>query len=427
MLRDIVLGQKTELDKVLKETYIERDIELFSLEHNLIKVIMGPRRAGKSFFVLHTLNRMGLFGYVNFDNEALVLLENYDDLIAEVNRVYEKPTTIFFDEIQNLPRWELFVNRLQRQGYNIVVTGSNSKLLSKELATHLTGRHIPTTVLTFSFKEYLRARNVDLLKLTTQQREELLLGYLRSGGYPETVIKKLDAGQYLGVLFDSILYKDIIKRHNIRKGPDIEKLAIFLLSNLASELSYRSIANVVGLKSSITVQKYCGFLEEAYLMFTVSRFSYKTKQVGQNRKMYCYDNGFIAAKAFQASPNLGKLFENSIAIHLRQKEIEKQLELYYWRNQQGEEVDFIIKKGTKIVELIQSCYTLDNEKTREREIRALLKAGKELECNKLTVLTLREDKEEGREWFGIKGTITYVPFEKWVLEGTVHQLAEQYR
>ena len=263
MLRDVVLSQKTELEKVLKETYIERDIEPFSLEHNLIKVIMGPRRAGKSFFVLHTLKRMGPFGYVNFDNEALVLLENYDDLIAEINMVYERPTTIFFDEIQNLPRWELFINRLQRQGYNIVVTGSNSKLLSKELATHLTGRHIPTTVLTFSFKEYLRARKIDLLKLTTQQREELLLEYLRSGGYPETVMKKLDAGQYLGVLFDSIIYKDIIKRHNIRKGPDVEKLAIFLLSNLASELSYRSIANAIGLKSSITVQKYCGFFRRS--------------------------------------------------------------------------------------------------------------------------------------------------------------------
>jgi len=131
----------------------------------------------------------------------------------------------FFDEIQNLPRWELFVNRLQRQGYNIVVTGSNSQLLSRELATHLTGRHIPTTVLTFSFKEYLRAKNVDPAKLTTQQREEMLLDYLRSGGYPETVMKKLDAGQYLGVLFESILYKDIIKRHNIRKGPDIEKIS----------------------------------------------------------------------------------------------------------------------------------------------------------------------------------------------------------
>ena len=127
-------------------------------------------------------------------------------------------------------------------------------------------------------------------------------------------------------------------------------------------------------------------------MFTVSRFSYKTKQIGQNRKMYCYDNGMIAAKAFQASPNYGRLFENCVAVHLKRKEIEKKFELYYWRNQQGEEVDFMVKRGTEIMELIQACYSLENKKTRDREVRALLKAGKELKCSKLTVLTLREDQ-----------------------------------
>jgi predicted AAA+ superfamily ATPase len=414
MLRDIILGQKSELEKVFGQTYIKRDIKQFSLEHDLVKVVMGPRRAGKSFFVLHSLKQKGNFGYVNFDNEALVGLQNYDDLIAEVNRVYGKPAIIFFDEVQNLPNWELFVNRLQRQGYNIVVSGSNSKLLSRELATHLTGRHIPKTVLTFSFEEYLRAKNADTAKLTTQQREDLLLNYMQSGGYPEIVMKKLDASQYLGVLFESILYKDIIKRHNIRKGADIERLAIYLLSNIASEQSYLAMAKAVGIKSSLTAQKYCSYLEEAYLMFAVNRFSYKTKQIGQNKKMYCYDNGLISAKAFQASPNIGKLFENTIAIHLKRKELEKQLEVYYYKNPQGEEVDFIIKKKTKITELIQACYTLENAKTREREIRALLKAGKELNCSKLTILTLREDKEEQQEWFGIKGTITYTPLEKWL-------------
>ena len=362
MLRDVVLTQKAELERAISEVYVERDIEPFSLEHNLIKVVMGPRRAGKSFFVVHTLKRSENFGYANFDNEDLVKLENYDDLISEVTQVFGSPKILFFDEIQNLPRWELFVNRLQREGYNIVVTGSNSKLLSKELATHLTGRHIPTTVLTFSFKEYLRAKNAELEKLTTQEKEALLLNYMRYGGYPETVMKKLDATQYLAILFDSIIYKDIIKRHNLRKGPDIERLAIYLLSNLASEFSYLSLASAVGIKSSITAQKYCGFLEEAYLMFTVSRFSYKTKQIGQNRKMYCYDNGMIAAKAFQASPNYGRLFENCVAVHLKRKEIEKKLELYYWRNQQGEEVDFMVRKGTEVVELIQACYSLEKRK-----------------------------------------------------------------
>jgi Predicted ATPase (AAA+ superfamily) len=415
MLKDAVLGQKADVERTFKEAYIPRDITAFSLEHDLIKVVMGPRRAGKSFFVLHTLKQSGKFGYANFDNEAFVKLENYDDLISEIAQTYGNPEVLFFDEIQNLSNWELFVNRLQRLGYNIVVIGSNSKLLSKELATHLTGRHLPTTVLTFSFKEYLRAKNVAWDKVTTQEKEANLMSYLQSGGYPEVVLKKLDTTQYLAVLFDSIIYKDIIKRQNIRKGPDIEKLAIYLLSNISSEFSYLSLAQAVGIGSSITIQRYCGYLEEAYLFFTINRFSYKTKQAGQNRKLYCYDNGMIAAKAFQSSPNYGRLFENCVAIQLKRQNIDQKISVYYWRNQQGEEVDFAIKKGNEIVELIQVCYSLENQKTREREIRALLKAGKELKCNKLTVLTLREDREETQEWFGIRGTIAYVPLSRWLL------------
>ncbi len=225
MLRDVVLSQKAELERTIREAYVERAIEPFSLEHNLIKVVMGPRRAGKSFFVVHTLKDAERFGYANFDNEDLIKLENYDDLISEIAQVFGSPQILFFDEIQNLPRWELFVNRLQREGFNIVVTGSNSKLLSKELATHLTGRHIPTTVLTFSFEEYLRAKKAELDKLTTQEKEAFLLEYMRYGGYPETVMKKLDAIQYLAILFDSIIYKDIIKRHNLRKGVEHRKVS----------------------------------------------------------------------------------------------------------------------------------------------------------------------------------------------------------
>lgn len=418
MLRDVVLSQRAELEKTLKEPYIERDIEPVSLEHDLIKVVMGPRRAGKSFFCIHTLSRKGSYGYVNFDTQALSNLENFDDLIAEVKNVYSDPQVLFFDEIQEAKKWEVLVNRLQRQGYNIVVTGSNSKLLSKELATHLTGRHIPTTVLPFSFQEYLKAKRIDAANLTTQEFEATLLEYLGTGGYPETVMKKLDPVQYLSVLFDSIVYKDIIKRYRVRKGPDIERLAVYILSNVSSEFSYLSLAQAVGLKSSLTVEKYCGFLEEAYLFFTVSRFSYKTKLAGVKRKMYSYDNGMIRAKGLQSSPNYGKLFENCIAAHLKRKDLDRKISLYYWRNQQGEEVDFVIKKGLKIEELIQACFSLENKKTIDREVRALLKAGKELGCTKLTILTMREEKEEIHEWFGLKGAIKYKPIGKWLIEET---------
>ncbi|MFA5247594.1 MAG: DUF4143 domain-containing protein, partial [Candidatus Micrarchaeia archaeon] len=199
------------------------------------------------------------------------------------------------------------------------------------------------------------------------------------------------------------------------KGPEIEKLASFLLSNIASESSHLSLADAVGIGSSTTAQKYFGFLEEAYVMFAINRFSFKTKLAGHNRKTYCYDNGLIAAKAFQSSPNLGKLFENCVATHLKKGEIEHKFELYYWKNQQQEEVDFVIKKGTKVVELIQACYQIENEKTKNREVRALLMAGKELGCKNLTVLTLRKDKKETAEWFGAKGKITYKPIWNWLL------------
>src|SRR3989344_313359 len=174
MLRDTILVQKAELERTFNEPYVEREAKPFSLAHDLIKVIIGPRRAGKSFFVAHTLRKAGGFGYANFDNEELVNVKRYDDIISEINQAYGKPKILFFDEIQNLPNWELFVNRLQRQGYNVVVTGSNSHLLGRELATHLTGRHLPTTILTFSFKEFLDAKKMDPAGVPSTRIKELL-------------------------------------------------------------------------------------------------------------------------------------------------------------------------------------------------------------------------------------------------------------
>ncbi|MFH0986868.1 MAG: AAA family ATPase, partial [Candidatus Micrarchaeota archaeon] len=142
MIRDVLLLQKREMGAKLSEKYVERDAGA-KMSAGIINVIIGPRRAGKSCFALHTLRKTGNFGYVNFDDEKLVEVENYDEIIDAINSIYGSPKFLLFDEIQNLSRWELFVNRLQRQGYNLVITGSNSNLLSRELATHLTGRFLP--------------------------------------------------------------------------------------------------------------------------------------------------------------------------------------------------------------------------------------------------------------------------------------------
>ena len=413
MMKDILILQKNELESLLKERYMAREEMKLDLSNNLIKVIIGPRRAGKSFFGLHALNKNDKFGYINFDDEKLIETEDYDEIISAINSLYENPKVLFLDEIQNLPKWELFVNRLQRQGFNLVITGSNSHLLSKELSTHLTGRHIQIIILPFSFKEYL---HLDTKVLTTSEIKEKLDIYLVYGGYPEPLIKKINYKDYLSTLFNSILFKDIIKRYKIRSAQAIEKLSEQLLSNICKEYSYRSLSKIAGIKSTHTAENYLSYLEESFIFFSLRRFSYKVKeQISSIKKIYCIDNGFIHAKAFSSSQNLGKLYENLVAITLKKYELEGKLNFYYWKNQQQEEVDFVVKEGIKIKQLIQVCCNLDNADTKNREIRALLKAGKDLKCKNLLMINSNKEGEEEIEWFGIKSKIKFIPLWKWLL------------
>lgn len=410
-VRDIILVQQRDLRRALDETYVERDTRIAGADSSLIKVIIGPRRAGKSFFAIHHLGSRA-FGYVNFDDERLTGLEDYDEILAAVDSVYDKPRILLLDEIQNLPEWELFANRLARQGYDLVITGSNSHLLSAELATHLTGRYLQTSILPFSFAEYLR---LSPHELTTQEKISAVHDYAKSGGYPEPLVKKFSSRDYLATLFDSIVYKDIVKRFRIRSVQGIEDLSLYLLSNIASEYSYQSLARVTGNSSTMTARKYLGYLEEAFLFFSLPRFSFKVReQVASNKKIYCTDTGFVAAKAFQVSENRGKLYENIVAIVLWKLRLQGTASVFYWKNAQQEEVDFVVQQQDRVTALIQVCADLQDEKTRSREVRALLKASRELHCDNLLILTEREEKNETSEWFGMTGTIRYVPLWKWL-------------
>ncbi len=409
-MRDILLRQKAEIEAKKKENYIVRHTEIKGLDSDIIKVITGPRRAGKSFFIIHSIKEN--MGYANFDDEELARTTNYDEIVSSIDDIYSNPKTIFFDEIQNLDRWELFVNRLQRQGKNILLTGSNSNLLSGELATHLTGRHFETQIYPLSFKELIGDPNE---KTTAEIKKEFEI-YLRNGGYPEPRVKNLDISEYIKTLFQATLYKDVIKRHKIRKANEIEAIAEFIISNAATQLSYNQIGKSLGVKSIETVKKYYNILEETMLFFSIKKFSYKIKeQEIEARKVYCVDNGIIKAKAFAASQNIGKLYENLVASELKKTAQRSGTQTYYWKNNQQEEVDFVLKKDSKVVELIQVCYSLENVKTEEREIRALLKAGKELKCKNLTLLNAEREKIEEKEWFGTKGTIKFIPLWKWLL------------
>jgi len=417
MIRDIILIQKRELETRLEERYIERDI-LFRWDpgNDLINIIIGPRRAGKSFYATHLIQQTASYGYVNFDDERLTVIKDYDEIISAVDTVYNKPRNLLFDEIQNLPRWELFVNRLQRQGFRLLITSSNANLLSSELATHLTGRYAAHVLFPFSFREYLATLGNER---TDIEKTAALDAYAEQGGYPETLLKKINRRDYLRTLMQSILYKDIVKRFKIRSVQGIEDLAMYLMSNIARVYTLNALSGVTKCRSVHTIDKYIIYLQQAYLFFSVPRFSFKVKdQAGHNKKIYCIDNGLAISAGFRFSADQGALYENLVAVALKNEEIAGRISLFYWKGSQNEEVDFVIKEGLKVTRLIQVCSDISNPKTLKREMRALIKASQELHCDELILLNDRFERPEDFKWQGVGRAIRLIPLWKWLEEGS---------
>ncbi len=412
-LHDILLLQQRELERLHQEPYVERGLDLHKLGGNLIQVIIGPRRAGKSFFSAHALRKVGSFGYVNFDDERLLDVVDYDEILNCLDTLYGRPKHLLLDEIQNVNRWELWVNRLQRQGRQVIVTGSNSNLLSQELATHLTGRHAQTVLFPFSFPERLKLMNRDL---TQAERREVLAQYVEEGGFPEPLVRNLNRREYLSSLLDSVIYKDIVKRFKIRAIQGLEDLVSYLMTNIAQEYSFRTLTGVTRCRSSHTAEKYLRYLEGAFVFFSVKRFSWKVReQVASNKKIYCVDNGLALSKAFRFNSNSGRLYENLVAIALHKRELNRQAEIFFWKcSQTQQEVDFVVKEGLKIRSLIQVCVDIRDPRTEAREVRGLINASKELKCDDLILLTRDVEKVAPTDWFGTRRKIRYIPLWKWL-------------
>lgn len=420
MLHDILLTQKREIEARIADPFVTRTSAPNPASADLIRVITGPRRAGKSSYAAHLLAREKniSYGYANFDDERLAALNDYDVLIAAIDALYENPQTLFFDEIQNLPRWELFVNRLHRSKRRILLTGSNAHLLGSELATHLTGRHLTLPLLPFSFQEYLAAKGAgDDSARTQNETVEHCRAYAAEGGFPEIVLKKLSRNDYLKTLLQAVLFKDIVGRYRIRAARALEDAVMFLLSNIGSEYSYSTLAGILGSRSDHTARKYLGYLEQAFLLFSVTRFSWKVReQAAFNKKAYAIDNGLAVASGFNFSASLGRLYENLVAIACHRRRLRDGAKLFFWKNAQQEEVDFVLQDGRRVIALIQVCADAGAPKTREREIRSLLKASRELRCDNLILLTETESGKETLTWHGMKGTITLTPIWRWLLE-----------
>ena len=414
-MKSILLQQRQERDYLASKNYLMRHVEINTddyLKSNLIKVIIGPRRAGKSVFGLQMLQGKN-YAYLNFDDNQLLKVFDESQITQVLQEVYPGFEFLMLDEIQNLDNWERWVETLYRRGINMVITGSNAKLLSSELSSMLSGRYLQIEILPFSLSENLNFLGFPTTTDTPQERGAYMHEvdeYMHNGGYPEIISTRQLTETYLRGVYDTVLLKDIIQRYKIHKTDDLYNLAEWLVSNYTGLFTISSLAEELGMKSKTTVSKYCGYLQQSYMFFYLPRFNNKLQLMKKApQKVYMVDNGFVKAKAFGVSPNLGKLLENMVFDELLHRGYVPSLTLFYYRSRNDKEVDFVLRQGNKVEQIIQVSYDLSSPKTYKREQSALEEVSAELRCKNICVITW--DTEDEMDINATK--VPVVPFEKW--------------
>lgn len=396
-MKTIIQNQRKERDELMSRTYLTRrsnqDADVL-LSSRLIKLITGPRRVGKSTQALLMLRDKN-FAYLNFDSQSLLEAWDANLVMRMLDDVYPGYEYLLLDEVQNLDAWDLWVSELFRMGKNLVITGSNARMLSSEMATVLTGKYLQVEMLPFSLDEFFDWNKLDLRVLQPEQKMEATVladDYLRNGGYPEVVASRQLTRSYLDTLFDSIIWKDVARRHNVRNITDLNNLAIYLLSNFCNPVSANDLAVELGFSSVNTTKKYMDYLHEPYLFYYLSRYNNKLKLMTKApRKVYVVDNGFVTSKAFSLSDNLGRLLENQVFIELVRRGYDVDKTIFYYRSRNDKEVDFVLRKGMHIDKLVQVCYDMSSPKTEKREVDSIVECANELKCNNLFIVT-NDDK-----------------------------------
>ena len=397
-MKTIILNQRKERDELMSRPYLVRrnnqDVDIL-LNSHLIKLITGPRRVGKSTQALLMLRDKN-FAYLNFDNYSLLDAWDADLVMRMLDDVYPGYEYILLDEVQNLDAWDLWVSELYRKGKNLVITGSNARMLSSEMATVLTGKYLQVEMLPFSLEEFFDWNKFDLHSVKPEQKTDsqvLMDDYLRNGGYPEVVASRQLTRSYLDTLFDSIIWKDVAKRHNVRNVTDLNNLAMYLVSNFCNPVSANELTAELGFSSVNTTKKYMDYLHEPYIFYYLSRYNNKLKLMKKApRKVYVVDNGFVASKAFSLSDNLGRLLENQVFIELIRRGYDVEKTMFYYRSRNDKEVDFVLRKGTSIERLVQVCYDMSSPKTEKREVDSIIECAGELKCSNLTILTYNDKR-----------------------------------
>jgi len=373
-----------------------------------ITVISGIRRSGKSVLLKQFSQHYKAFYYLNFDDERLIdfSVSDFQNLMVAF-RKQSDAKVILLDEIQNVPKWERFVRRIFEEGYKIFITGSNAKLLSGELATHLTGRYLKIELYPFSFKEFLMFNGASFAFKGTKKEVETqkhFKQYLFGGGFPEFVkTKDVEINKRI---FEDIVYRDLLSRFKIRETKNFKLLVNYLFTNVASEISYNSLKILLNIKSATTVKNYIEFISESYLAFELMKYDFSLKkQYVSNKKIYAIDNGLRNSVAFSFSEDIGKMLENMVFLELKRRGAE----VYYYKDKK--ECDFVIREGLKISEAIQVSRSLADPKTAQREIAGLLEAMDKFNLKNGFIITENQEDEkviEGRK-------IKIVPAWKWLL------------
>ena len=401
IILQVLAEQKEYVENYQPKKWVDRKEEcLFEFESPLAQVVIGVRRSGKSTLCHKVLlEHQVKYGYANFDDDRLanVQVEDLNTVLSCIYQIYGTDIQyIFLDEVQDVDGWHLFVNRLLRTNLHVVVTGSNAKLLSGELATHLTGRYNEIHLFPFSFQEYCTFHSIDTQSITTKaeaERKRAFMEYITVGGFPEIQNIRNKRG-YVQSLLEAIITKDIQQRFNIRNTDALRKIANHLINNVCQEINYGDIAQILGTTDQ-TVRKYIDYLRQAFLIQLLTKHSFKSKERIRNAKAYIIDPGLQNNRdnAF-AAENIGWRLENVVYIELLRKCANEFLDIYYYKpTPRSKEVDFVVCNQNKAEELIQVAYDIDNEKAYKRETNSLLKASETLHCDNLTLIAFAETRD----------------------------------
>lgn len=416
-IEKVLLEQQDELEALDGEVLIHRPEEdLINLKSKLAQVVIGVRRSGKSTLCFNALRKAGVhYAYANFDDERLEELEtqDLDNVLQTLYKIYGKFDYLFLDEIQNIDGWPLFVNRLLRQRIHIIITGSNAKLLSTELATHLTGRHHKIELFPFSFKDWCSIKEVDYTRLTTKNKGLLSKAYdeyFRQGGFPELISGEENPKEYISTLIDNIISQDIKKRYKIRNIDALKRLAHHILNETPTLIVKDTLQNIIGIKSERTLGNYLMYLNQTYLISTISKYSSRSRERARNEKSYAIDVAFMDKRenAFSGE-NLGWRLETIVYLELLRRKAVTENDIYYYQGRSAE-ADFVVCDGNKTLAVYQVSYDISNDKTRKREIKGCIAGAKATKCDNIFLITDHESEVIEEDGY----TIQVVPIWEWL-------------